>query len=339
VIIKYDSQSVETAAKGVNDSYELEKQVVTTIPDPMISVYVPTYQHCSFIEECIESILMQKTDFPFEIVVGEDFSTDGTREIIFRYAENYPDTIRVITADYNVKQFANRVRCLKALRGKYIAQCDGDDYWTDPLKLQIQTEFMEKHSRYSLCYHSYRILRNDYLSKLFPVQQRDYSGDELIGFPSGIAVGTKFFKNVYLNFEDDWFYKFYNDSSTTAMLGTFGKGKFLSEIKPSVYRKHANSEWSSKDDRTKYHAIKYTRMKIYKRFLDIGDERSAMICLSALRENLLNDPQLVIPGKKLFKVSSKYIKLKYRDAWFEFYYYPFVRKLRRMLRFLIGRAS
>lgn len=337
MIVKYNTVSEEVAAKGVKDSYELKKQVLTSIPDPLVSVVVPTYQHRYFIEECIESILMQKTDFPFEIIIGEDFSTDGTREIVFNYAEKYPDKIRVITADYNVKQMANRVRCLKALRGKYIAQCDGDDYWTDPKKLQIQAAFMEKHSRYSLCYHSYRMLTNGQFSQNFPLRGRDFSEDELIELPSGITVSTKFYRNVYPRLEDKWFYKFCGDASTTALLGTFGECKFLDEIKPSIYRKHNNSEWTSKDKRSRYHLGKLVRMKVYKRFLDVGDERSALISLSALRSHLMNDQKLVTQPKKVLRVSLKQLVLRYKGVWLQIYYFPLVRTLRRMIRFLTGK--
>lgn len=337
MIIKNDTESHSAAVIGVSISYELKNEVLSSIPDPLVSVYVPTYEHKNFIEECIESILMQKTDFPFEIIIGEDFSTDGTREIVINYAEKYPERIRVITADSNIKQLANRVRCLKALRGKYIAQCDGDDYWTDPLKLQKQADFMQNHSQFSLCYHSYQILDEAHLSKSQSLGTRDFSGDELVGFPTGIAVSTKFFRNVYRNLEDYWLYEFAGDASCTALLGTFGRGKFLSDIKPSIYRKHGNSEWNSKDVRFKYHTGKYVRMKIYKKFLNAGDERSAMLCLAAIRQNLMRDPKIVTPDQKAFNISRREFKVTYRDVWFQFYYYPLFSKIRKKIRFLLNK--
>lgn len=144
--------SIEEIEKRIHDSYELPNRVLDTMPEPMVTVRTSTYQHAPYIKQCIEGVLMQKTTFPFEFIIGEDFSTDGTRETVFEYAKKYPDIIRVITADYNVGSKANGRRCAKASRGKYMALCEGDDYWTDPLKLQKQVDFLETHSDYGLVY-------------------------------------------------------------------------------------------------------------------------------------------------------------------------------------------
>jgi glycosyltransferase involved in cell wall biosynthesis len=93
---------------------------------------------------------MQKTNFPFEIVIGEDCSTDGTRKIVFDYQNKFPDLIKVITSEANVGPQANIVRTLKACKGKYIAILEGDDYWTDPYKLQKQVDFLEANPDYGL---------------------------------------------------------------------------------------------------------------------------------------------------------------------------------------------
>ena len=142
--------NIEEIEKRIADSYELPNNVINAIPHPLVTVRTSTYQHAPYIKKCIESILMQKTTFPFEYIIGEDFSTDGTREIVFEIAEKYPNIIRVVTADYNVGMKANGIRCVKKYRGKYIAYCEGDDYWTDPLKLQKQVDFLESHPDYGL---------------------------------------------------------------------------------------------------------------------------------------------------------------------------------------------
>lgn len=113
--------------------------------NPLVSVKMMTYNHAPFIAQAIEGVLQQKTNFPFELVIGEDCSTDGTPEIVFHYQENYPDVIRVITSEQNVGMHKNGRRIRKACRGKYIAFCEGDDYWHDPYKLQKQADYMESH--------------------------------------------------------------------------------------------------------------------------------------------------------------------------------------------------
>lgn len=132
-------------------SYELKNNVLNAVPEPMVSIRTSAYNHAGYIRECIEGILNQKTDFKFEYIIGEDFSTDGTREIVFEYAEKYPDVIRVITADRNLGMKMNGQRCIDACRGKYIAICEGDDFWIDSYKLQKQVDYMESHPECAVC--------------------------------------------------------------------------------------------------------------------------------------------------------------------------------------------
>lgn len=127
---------------------------------PLVSVSVITYQHRDFIKDCLEGILMQQTSFPFEIIIGEDESTDGTREICLDYANRYPDKIRLFLRDRKTSQLFDgngKYICRfngkwnrESARGRYIALCEGDDYWTDPLKLQKQVDFLEENPAYIL---------------------------------------------------------------------------------------------------------------------------------------------------------------------------------------------
>jgi glycosyltransferase involved in cell wall biosynthesis len=125
---------------------------------PLVSVHIITYNQASYIADALEGALRQQTDFGVEIVVGEDCSTDGTREIVLDYERRYPERIRVITSERNVGIHANSLRTGAACRGKYLAFCEGDDYWTDPHKLQKQVDFLETHPGYSLCCHEVDIL-------------------------------------------------------------------------------------------------------------------------------------------------------------------------------------
>jgi glycosyltransferase involved in cell wall biosynthesis len=104
-----------------------------------------TYNQAPYIVKAIECVLAQKTNFSFELVIGEDCSTDGTREIVFDYAARFPSIIRVITSDENVGMRENSSRVNVALRGKYIAWCEGDDYWQREDKLQLQADYLESH--------------------------------------------------------------------------------------------------------------------------------------------------------------------------------------------------
>lgn len=112
---------------------------------PLVSVHMITYNHEPYIARAIEGVLSQETSFPIELVVGEDCSTDRTREIALDYQQRYPDIIRVITSDENVGMCANANRVSKDCGGKYLAFCEGDDYWHHPKKLQMQVDYLESH--------------------------------------------------------------------------------------------------------------------------------------------------------------------------------------------------
>lgn len=117
---------------------------------PMVSVKMITYNHAPYIGRAIESVVTQEFDFPFELVIGEDCSSDGARDIVLEYQRKYPHIIRIITSQENVGAVKNSWRTEKACRGKYIAWCEGDDYWHHPQKLGKQVAFLEENEDYGM---------------------------------------------------------------------------------------------------------------------------------------------------------------------------------------------
>jgi glycosyltransferase involved in cell wall biosynthesis len=124
----------------------------------LVSINCITYNHEAYIRDAIEGFLMQRTDFEFEILLGEDCSTDNTRKMIEEYVRLYPNKIQLITSDKNVGVMENMNRVFKNSKGKYIALCEGDDYWTDPLKLQKQVDYMEQNPNCTLCFHNAEVV-------------------------------------------------------------------------------------------------------------------------------------------------------------------------------------
>ena len=127
------------------------------MPEPcMVSVICITYNHEAYIGEALESFLAQKTDFAVEILVNDDASTDRTAEIVRAYAERFPDRIRAFLQTENQFSKGGNIEndiLLPHARGKYVAFCEGDDYWSNPEKLQRQVDFLERHPDYSACTH------------------------------------------------------------------------------------------------------------------------------------------------------------------------------------------
>ena len=137
---------------------------------PLVSILCATFNHVDYIKDCLDGFLMQKVSFPIEIIVRDDASTDGTSEIIRRYEEKHPHLFRNIYESKN--QYSKGIKALPVMkrraRGKYVALCEGDDYWTDPDKLQKQVNFLEKNKGYSLCFHAVSKIEANQVLHEFP---------------------------------------------------------------------------------------------------------------------------------------------------------------------------
>lgn len=131
---------------------------------PLVVIQCIAYNHEHYIKDALDGFVMQKTDFPFVAIVHDDASSDKTAEIIKEYAEKFPDIIQPIFELENQysKKGAGVVPIMnyacEVIAAKYIAMCEGDDYWTDPLKLQKQVDFLESHPEYSLCFHNVEVV-------------------------------------------------------------------------------------------------------------------------------------------------------------------------------------
>ena len=119
---------------------------------PLVSVSMIAYNQEQYIEQALDSVLAQKTNFPFEIVIGDDVSTDKTVAICEAYSQKYPDIIRVLKNTVNVGMMANHTRTFKQCRGKYIATLESDDYWIDEFKLQKQIDALESDEKMTICF-------------------------------------------------------------------------------------------------------------------------------------------------------------------------------------------
>ena len=122
----------------------------------LISTIIPSYNRADTVGQTIDSILAQKVDANIEIVIGDDCSTDNAREVLMAYKQKYPDIIRLIFHEQNVGLGTNWATCVRQCRGKYICNCDNDDYWHNPHKLQIQLDYMESHPESNICITNHR---------------------------------------------------------------------------------------------------------------------------------------------------------------------------------------
>lgn len=212
---------------------------------PLLSVALITYNQEEFITECIEGMVNQQTDFPFEIVIGEDCSTDKTRAICLKYKELYPDLIRLILPEKNLGMMGNWINTINSCEGKYVAICEGDDYWIDNLKLQKQVDFLEHHPDYSLCSTASQLLaysEKEYQS--IDIKKDTLTTKDVLEEDWGIMTATIVFRKNALEMPD-WFKKVKNgDYSLQLLVSLSGKLKCLPDY-TSVYRKHVGGVSSS----------------------------------------------------------------------------------------------
>ena len=164
--------------------------------DIRVSVCMVTYNQKRFIAQAIESVLMQKADFKFQLIVGDDASTDGTTEIIQQYAKKYPDIVKPIFHKKNVGPFANSMSVYRAAKTEYVAILDGDDYWTDENKLQKQVDFLDKNTKCSLCYHKAKIIFENQAQKDVIWPSEEYRFGKTILTLEDLAIRNPMYTNT-----------------------------------------------------------------------------------------------------------------------------------------------
>jgi glycosyltransferase involved in cell wall biosynthesis len=204
-----------------------------------VSVCIFVYNLENYIAQAIESVLMQKTKFRYEIIIGEDMSTDQTRGICISYQKSNPDKIRLLLREKNLGMTKNIFDTLKEASGEYVAILDGDDYWIDPLKLQKQVDFMDLNPDFSLCCHNSFVLYEDHniAPYLFnPRNQNDIIPIEELILKWSMATASMLYRRSCMSFPD-WVYKAHNfDLAIQILVADKGKVKFLKDIM-SIYRK------------------------------------------------------------------------------------------------------
>lgn len=227
-----------------------------------VSVRIITYNHAPFIAQAIESALMQRTNFDFEIVIGEDASNDGTREIVAEYAKKHPNKIRALFHDrknviyYKGKPTGrwNFIETLKACKGEYIAMLDGDDFWTNPDKLQQQVDYLDAHPDCAICAHDVTNVYPDGKEIPWTNVPSTYSFSELLTLKYYPPTSSIVYRNrVGMDFPD-WF--------SRVMVGDFPLLLMIAEhssiahlpVNMAGYRHHSGGRWTGgflADDRRK----------------------------------------------------------------------------------------
>jgi glycosyltransferase involved in cell wall biosynthesis len=267
-----------------------------------------TYNHESFITEAIEGVLMQNCEFDIEFIIANDKSTDQTDRIIGTYLSKVviPNNIHVKYTNHkeNKGVSKNFIWSLEQAQGKYIAYCEGDDYWTDPLKLKKQVDFLESNSDYVVTSHNAKvidtggeILKERKLPKLN--SDTEYSKQTL---KKGVHLLTltMVFRNLdfYFLFNESFSNILNADTFLISCLGFYGKGIYLDNIGDACYRVHDGGVWSKKSEFVKFKNLINTYSSLYRLHTQQNSELEVLDYFKNLMSKL-SDKMILNADKKI----------------------------------------
>lgn len=264
---------------------------------PLVSIICFTYNHAKFVIKTLEGFVMQKVNFPFEIIIHDDASTDNTQDIIKEFENNHPDFFKPIYQKENQRSkgvgIVSKLVYPKA-KGKYIALCEGDDYWTDPYKLQKQVDFLEAHPDYAGCFHYTQQVFTKHPDKQGRIygklgNQLDFTAEDTIATLSPWHTSSFMFRNEAFE-KPDWLYNVVSgDMALFSIVAKSGNIKCIPEIM-SVYQKHDEGITTTKAHNHKsYHKNRIALIQHLDAYHDFKYHKKAREVIT-FHTNAINNP-------------------------------------------------
>jgi glycosyltransferase involved in cell wall biosynthesis len=258
-----------------------------------VSVLVMTFNHRRFIEEALDSVLSQRTQFDWELLVSEDCSTDGTREVVIDYQRRSPGRIRLLLSERNLRSNAVVARGIAAARGQYIALLDGDDFWSCADKLQRQVEFMDAHPECSICFHNARVVHEDGSRPPWnwvPAGQRQLSTLEDLWMGNFIPTCSTMYRNGVVGTLPDWYSSFFvtptlfiTDWPLHVLHAERGLIGYLDEVM-GTYRYHSGGLYSRHGE---YEKLALT-LEFYRKMNELTQHRYERVIAGAVSRYFLD---------------------------------------------------
>lgn len=325
--------------------------------NPEVSICCTTYNHESYIKDALDGMLMQKSDFPFEIIVHDDASTDETVNIIKEYINRFPNIIKPIFQTENQWSKGNRIMPIvfKYAKGDYIALCEGDDYWTDENKLQIQVDEMKRYPKCDISFH-YATKKYEDNSKQDDIfckhagQNTFFTTTDVIHFagplmPTAAICLRKRFIDYVIESRHPFFKKDLTGFFIQFFASLNGHARYINK-NMSVYRSMAKGSWSERTSKEYKYAIQWAQKTINS--LETADKLTNFQYtneLSVLKKvytrKLIYDINIPIKERKIFFNQLKLkINNKERCMWYCLYRYPTIYKMfvliKRMIKSIIS---
>jgi glycosyltransferase involved in cell wall biosynthesis len=281
---------------------------------PVVSVCMITYNHEKYISNAIEGVLMQKCNFKIELIIGEDCSTDETRAICTKYVNQNQSIIKLLTSEENLGMMPNFLRTLSFCQGKYIALCEGDDYWTDPFKLQKQVDLLESEPLASACFHDCAIQneisgvlqKNACKANLY--RRATFKTDDLI-MDNFINTCTFLFRRKCLEIPKE-FDGFLIDRLLFQLISLSGPICYLRD-EMAIYRKHAGgisrNRYTYNDvERVKLRWDMFNQYTGYKYNKSIDRTKKMLLLEYKLNQEKFKRTQLALKNLRLMYYKNQY---------------------------------
>lgn len=263
--------------------------------DIILSVCLITYNQKRYIRQAIEGVLMQKTNFRYKLIIGDDCSGDGTKDILISYQKKHPELISLILHEQKNKGIPgklNFISTLNAATGKYIALLDGDDYWTSTHKLQKQVDFLEANPDYAICCHRIYVKKSNqkpkvYRDEFMPSEETDYDIGMMAKYGNLIATPSVVYRNKLFSSLPSWFDQSPIGDYVLHMINArYGKIRYFPEAM-AVYRDHSRGAWGGQSMMTNAANM----IKVIDRLLTEPFDESVM---TGLKQQLLKNKAIYL---------------------------------------------
>jgi glycosyltransferase involved in cell wall biosynthesis len=308
---------------------DITKNWQTHQSKPTVSICTITYNHEAFIEEALDSFLMQETDFAFEIVVDDDFSSDGTIDILQSYATKFPNLIKLNLRKNNVGSMLNFIENLQRANAQYIAICEGDDYWTDKHKLQLQYNAMQENSQVALSFHSATELIDGVKGKILADYKKNqiFQTSKLIlkdgGFcpTASLMIKKKFVEKIPI-----WFYDAPVGDYFLQVLASMDGGALYIDKNMCIYRKNSsNLSWSA-EQKKDIKRVEFFRKMLHSlidmdKYLQHQYKKEIAFAQQRYINKLLKKTSLPLALRKdIYNEYSDSLSIRYKIKWYVRYY-------------------
>lgn len=228
--------------------------------EPIVDINIAVYNHAPYLRQTLDGVIEQKTNFPFRLLIGDDCSTDGSIDILKEYEKKYPDKIKVIYQPKNLGFHSterNGIILFKNSTAKYIALLDGDDYWTNPFKLQKQVDFLEANPRIFGCFHDVmvvdetsQVIKENY----YHPHKEIFNQADCIANGGAYSTGALMFRSLVLKNMPEWFLKAPSDYTIDLLITEFGDIAHLGE-NMGAYRIHKGGIWQGNSEQKNFEEV------------------------------------------------------------------------------------